>query len=206
MFQKNIKVKIEKSIVFHLIDCYENSAINSEVSEEYQEMTELMYALCEPALFAEFGSYRGIPALMVLYSIGGRISSYATECFSQGDYLKGMLANAMADSALFSMENEVASCIKAMCRERGVGICRRLEAPRDIPMEDQKLILERTKAGERYGMRISSGYMIDPVKSNAIIYLLTPDQELFAYEHDCQNCSRLDCKIRNVLENERNRE
>ena len=51
-------------------------------------------------------------------------------------------------------------------------------------------------------MRISSGYMIDPVKSNAIIYLLTPDQELFAYEHDCQNCSRLDCKTRNVLENE----
>lgn len=198
MFQKDIKVKIEKSTVFHLIDCYEDSPIYDEVSEEYQEMVDQMYTLCEPVLLAEFGNYKETPALMVLYSIGGGISSYATECFRQGDCLKGMLADAMADSALFSMESEVAPYIKAMCRELGMGICRRLEAPGDIPIEDQELVFAQTKAGERCGMRISSGYMIDPVKSNAIIYLLTPDQEQFVYEHNCRKCDRLDCKSRQV--------
>lgn len=79
-----------------------------------------------------------------------------------------------------------------------MGICSRLEAPRDIPMEVQELIFEKTKAGERCGMRISSGYMLEPMKSNAVLYILTSDQNIFSYGHNCRKCDQLTCKSRSI--------
>ena len=81
---------------------------------------------------------------------------------------------------------------------RRMGISRRLEAPQDISMETQKVIYEMTGAKEKCGMGISSGYMLDPVKSNAVLYILTDDQETFMYQHNCRNCNRYDCKGRNI--------
>ena len=210
MITRELKVEIYQSDVFHQIDCHEDSVLYEEVLEEYREIEAQMYALCEPVLLMEYGvlgpelAREGIPektpVIMILTSIGRGISDYSTKCFTEGDYLKGMLANAMADSALFSLEKEIAPRLREECGVRKMGISRRLEAPHDISMEAQKFIYETTKAHEKCGMRISSGYMLDPVKSTATLYVLTPDQETFMYQHNCRNCKQYDCKGRNIPE------
>ena len=208
MIIRELKVEISQSDVFHQIDCYEDSDLYEEVLEEYQEIEAQMYALCEPVFLMEYGVIgpelaregipEGSPVLMVITSIGRGISEYSTRCFAEGDYLKGMLADAMADSALFSLEKEIVPYLREACGVRRMGISRRLEAPQDISMEAQKVIYEMTGAGERCGMSISSGYMLDPIKSNAVLYMLTDDLEIFMYQHNCRNCKQYDCKGRNI--------
>lgn len=36
-------------------------------------------------------------------------------------------------------------------------------------------------------MSISFGYMLDPVKSNAALYVFTDDTEVFMYQYNCRN-------------------
>lgn len=190
MIERNLNIRINEKEVLRQIDCPKESVVYAEVAEEYKEIESKVYALCEPVLLLEYGTYENKPVLMVLYSIGKGVSEFTTKCFQEGDYLKGVLSNAMADSALFSIENELVPCLKTFCKELKMGISRRLEAPRDIPMSVQKIIFEKTKAQERCGMKISSGYMLDPVKSNAVLYELVVDQNMFHCQHDCRNCRR----------------
>lgn len=208
MIARDLKVQICQEDVLHRIGCYEDSDIYEEVLEEYREIEAKMYGLCEPVLLMEYaiigaelareGIPEGTPALMVITSIGRKISEYSTKCFAQGDYLKGMLADAMADSALFSLEKELVPYLREACGIRKMGISRRLEAPHDISMEAQKVIFDVTGAREACGMEISTGYMLDPVKSNAVIYMLTEDPEVFMHQHNCRKCNRFDCKGRNI--------
>lgn len=208
MIARDLKVHICQEDVLHQMDCYEDSDIYEEVLDEYREIETQMYALCEPILLMEYaiigaelaqeGIPEGTPALMVITSIGRKISEYSTRCFAEGDYLKGMLADAMADSALFSLEKELVPFLREECGMRKMGISRRLEAPHDISMEAQKVIFDVTGAREKCGMEISTGYMLDPVKSNAVIYMLTEDPEIFMHQHNCRKCNRCDCKGRNI--------
>lgn len=208
MFTRDLKVTINMDEVLHRIDCHKDSDIYEEIVEEYREMEAEMYALCEPVFLLEYGEIgselavaevpEGTPVLMALFSIGGKLSRYSTQAFTEGDYVKGMLADAMADAALFSLKKEILPYLKEACGERKMGISRRLEAPHDIPIQAQKVVWEHTKAFEQCGIGITSGYMLDPVKSHAEIYILSKDQELFFHQHNCRKCKRFDCKGRNI--------
>jgi len=208
MLIRDFKIEFNQANVFHQIDCYQGSELYEEVLEEYRQMEEEMPALCDPVFIMEYGVIgpelaregipEGTPVLMVITSIGAGMSKYSTQCFTEGDYLRGMLADAMADSALFSLAKQYVPYLKEECGRLGMGIRRRLEAPHDISMMVQKVVLEKTKARELYGMGISSGYMLDPVKSNAEIYILTNDKEIFMNQHNCRNCDRYDCQGRNI--------
>lgn len=208
MYVDNLKVEIVREDVLRQIDCREDSVLYEEIVEEYEEIVDGIYALCEPVFLLEEGIIGkelscenlvdGTSVFYALYSIGGNLSALSTKYFQKGDYLKGMLVDAMADSALFSLEKSMEPYLMEACASFKKGIQRRLEAPQDLPMEAQKVILEQTKGKERCGIDISSGYMLDPVKSNAVIYVLTDDKELFRHQHDCRNCDRVDCKLRKI--------
>ena len=172
MVNRNLKIIINREQVLKQIECRKESDLYEEVLEEYQEIEALMYSLCEPIFLVEQGFYEGKPVLMVLYSIGRKISDYATTYFQNGDYLKGMLADAMADSALLSLEKASYPYVKELCVKLKRGIQRRLEIPQDIPMEVQQLIFDTTRAEQNSDIKITKGYMLDPIKSNAILYEL----------------------------------
>ena len=208
MFTRELNFSIDRDVVFRQIDCHPDSPLYDEMSEEYDDILNSICGLCEPVLLMEYGTIdadlakeglpEGTPALMVLSSVGKKISEYSTKCFAEGDYVKGMLADAMADAALFSLNKEISYYVKKECGQLKMGVRRRLEAPSDISMEAQKKVWELTKAKLRCGILISSGFMLDPVKSNAEIYVLTTDQDIFMTQHNCRNCDRYDCKGRNI--------
>ena len=187
MFTRDLKVTINMDEVMHRIDCHKDSDIYEEIVEEYREIEAEMYALCEPVFLLEYGeigpelAVEGIPAgtpvLMALFSIGGKLSQYSTMAFAKGDYVKGMMADAIADTALFSLKKEILPHLRVACGELQMGISRRLEPPHDLPIQAQKVIWEKTKAQETCGIGITSGFMLDPVKSHAEIYVLSRDKE-----------------------------
>lgn len=204
----NLQPKMNRDEVFRLIDCHEDSPVYEEVEESYESLEEEVYKMIEPAGIFEFSQLTkktetkeypaGTPVIYLIATVGRKVSAYADQLFKEGEFLKGMLADAMADSCLFSLERSWQEQIKEACGSRNVGIARRLEAPQDIPMEAQKEAYEVLRAKEELDMNLSSGYMYDPVKSTCQVFVLTSDREVFRTQHNCRACSKLDCKMRNI--------
>lgn len=205
---EHVRTFLDREEVLRNIDCYEDSPIYEEVISEFEEIKEEMMALCEPVLLLKFDvlddglvtedAPQGSRVVYALFSIGDKISTYSTEAFWCGDYMKGMLSDAIADSLLFSLEREAEELLRTECAVRHVGIAKRLEAPVHIPMTAQRVIHEKTEAFGMRGIKISSGYMFEPVKSNGILFMLTENENVFKSQHDCRKCDRADCKMRNV--------
>lgn len=205
---KELHAEIDRETVLKTMDCYEDSPVYEEVIEEYEELLEEMKKLVEPVGILGMGrltpeletpDYKaGTSVIFAVLSVGNKIKERSTRAFSQGDYVKGMLMDAMADAALFSLEEDMLSQLKEFCAENHVGIERRLEAPHDIPMAAQRAAWETLKLQERFGIRISEGYMYDPVKTSCQVFILSEDAGRFKAQHDCRNCSNYTCKLRNI--------
>ena len=199
--------------VFMLIDCNKDSDVYDEVVDEYEEMLEEAYRRIEPVALLAFGDVseygellcdeEGVDlsqALYCLISVGGRMSEWATQLFGQGDYLRGMIADAMADDYLFQIDHQLVGPIMELCKERNFGVARRLEAPQDVPMSAQKRALEITDGERLAGIQILESFMYNPVKSTCQIYLLKENSDLFRIQHDCSSCRNLNCKLRKTNE------
>lgn len=208
----NLKFKIQKESVLKAMDCYEDSPVYEEVVDTYEEIYEDMLSLVEPVGILGFGTlpesvetekYKaGTPVVYMVMSIGNGIKEESTKAFQEGDYVKGMLTDAMADDALFSMEEQVLARLKEVCREHNVGVLARLEAPHDISMESQKAAWEHLELKRRFGIDISTGFMFDPVKTSCQVFILTDDADSFKAQHDCRKCPNIHCRLRNIPDTE----
>ena len=208
----NLKFKIQKESVLKAMDCYEDSPVYEEVVDTYEEIYEDMLSLVEPVGILGFGTlpesvatekYKaGTPVVYMVMSIGNGIKEESTKAFQEGDYVKGMLTDAMADDALFSMEEQILARLKEVCREHNVGVLARLEAPHDISMESQKTAWEHLELKRRFGIDISTGFMFDPVKTSCQVFVLTEDADSFKAQHDCRKCPNIHCRLRNIPDTE----
>ena len=204
--------KIELKSVLKTMDCYEDSPVYEEVVEEYEDHYEEAMRLCDPVGVIGFGEIpaelankkypEGTKVIYAVMSVGNGLKEASTRAFQEGDYVCGMLYDAMADSALFSLDGRLVEKLREACSEHQVGIKRRLEAPHDISMKVQKVAWEYLNLKERFGIRISEGLMYDPVKTSCQVFVLTEDPEIFKAQHDCRNCPNLTCKMRNIPETE----
>ena len=204
--------KSDLKSVLVTMDCHEDSPVYEEVVEEYEEICEQMLSLAEPVGILGFGTlpheistekYKtGTPIIYAVLSIGDKIKQCSTKAFQEGDYVKGMLCDAIADQLLFSLEDSMQQKLKEVCALHKTGILRRLEAPHDIPMESQYAAWKYLELEKRFGIRISSGYMFDPVKTSCQVFILTEDEKTFKSEHDCRNCPNVTCKMRNIPKTE----
>jgi hypothetical protein len=205
----DFNIELDQKIVFHLIDCHEDSPIYDEVNDEYRKIENRVMKSIEPKAFYKFGDVSqkmadhsmgtlkaGSRAIFVLMTIGDNISTLSKKYFSEGDYLLGMLVNAMADSYLFKMDDVLRCRIKASCLDRHFGIERRLDAPSEIPMQVQKDILDEIKAKEQLPIDVTEGYMFTTVKTMGYILTLTKDETIDQSGHNCSTCGQINCKLR----------
>lgn len=203
---EDMKVTVDREAVFRMIDCREDSPVYEEMTEAYESLLPEILDMAEGRCVFGSGEITGADAskdcpagtkaLYVISTVGQRLSSLESELFAEGDYVRGMLADAMADACLFSLEEGWQEAIKQFCAEHGYGIEKRLEAPNGLPMSVQKTAFTCLNAGQELDMKISSGYMYDPVKSACYVLVLSDNPELFRAQHDCRRCTRLDCKVR----------
>lgn len=200
--------QIEKETVFRLINCYPDSPVYEDMEDSFQEMQEEMLRLCHPVGVMAKGRIpasldprkegKEREAIFVLVTVGQEISDYSTRAFQKGDCVEGMLADAMADAALFSLEEDIQKALRKACADWHLGILKRLEAPQDMSMEVQKEVLSQTGAGELLGMELSEGYMFRPLKTSCQIYLTTAEEGIFRAQHNCRSCPNLTCGLRHI--------
>ncbi len=203
---RNLKVEINRENVFRFIDCFPDSPVYQEVEEEYERIIDQMLAFCKPVTILFFDTDKDTVSTSLLaedaglcygiYTIGNEISEYSTRCFQEGEYLAGLLSDAIANEALFQLDRMSQDKVKEECAARNVGVSKRLEAPEGIPMEMQRVILEKTKADKILGIGLTEGLMYTTVKTNGFLCILTADTSVFQTQHDCASCSSVNCKMR----------
>ena len=203
-----LNTRVEMEQVLKFLDCTSESPVYEEFVEEYREMEGEIASLVQGRGILGFGQLSeavatghypsGTNVLYAVITVGDGASKASTEAFREGNYVRGMLWDAIADMALISLEDVLHEKVHEICNLHHVGIEKRLEAPRDIPMEVQRDAWETLKLNERMGINISSGFMLDPVKSSCQVFVLTEDVKSFKVYHDCRNCSNVSCKLRNI--------
>ena len=203
-----LEAKIQTEHVLHAIDCTEDSPVYEEMLEECQEICPEMQPLVEPLGILGMGTLServateeypaGTKVIYAVLSVGDKVKQCSTRAFQEGDYVRGMICDAVADCALFSLEGRMQEKLREICAELGFGILKRLEAPHDIPMEVQKDAWDYLALKERFGIDISCGYMFDPVKTSCQVFVLTEDGNTFKAQHDCRKCPSVNCKLRNI--------
>lgn len=204
----DFEITIKKEEVFRIMDCYEDSPVYDIVEEEYEErepefarfvcpVAAIVWDVCDRTYGREdlAGSEE---VFFVLQSVGNRFSEESTKLFAEGNTLGAMMLDAMADAALNELNRQVSAWLRKICDERHIGILRRLEPTTQIPIEAQEWILHKTEAQEQFGIKVTSGYMFDPVKTIGYVLLSTEDTEVFKDMHNCRICDRKDCKMRNI--------
>lgn len=209
---RELSCEVDKKEVFRHLDCLPDSPVYGEMERTYEEtLPEALSLLCPKAVIApglipedceisgEGKKDKPTKAVFLLVTVGKEISDYCTRAFASGDYVRGMIADAMADVALFSLEKELQEQLRNCCTEWGWGIARRLEAPKDLPMEIQREVFLQTEAEKYLQMKITDGYMFSPVKTSCQIYLRSADPSVFRSAHNCRGCSSRNCIYRGVL-------
>jgi len=195
-------IELDTQRVLEAMDCQPDSPVYEEVLKTYGEIKDEVAALIRPSIDFEFGELskdygeykKGCPVIFSVISLGKAISDYVTDKFSSGDYLSAMLADSMADNYYVQLDEEFCRILRHCCKERGVGILKRAEPPKDIPFDVINEIIE--KSGTE-NVTLTEGMMLSPVKSCAQLFILT-DENCFSPEHDCGGCSALDCKLRKM--------
>ncbi len=204
---KDLEISIDRDSALSAIDCHKDSPVYADFCEEFDSILPEIKKMAQPCGILGTGTLTELsatkeypPGTKVIYavlSIGDKISQYSTNCFNEGEYVKGMLSDAMADCALFSLEGRMLEQLKDFCGTLGTGIISRLEAPHDISMEVQKEAHNALALDERLGIGITSGYMLDPVKTSCQVFIISEDTTKFSVRHDCRKCPNTKCKFRN---------
>ena len=139
---------------------------------------------------------KGDPVLYMICTVGAEVSEMSSAFFEEGEYVKGLLSDAMASSALFGMEKPVFKELRRICKDRHVGISKRFEAPVHVPMQIQKTAFEALNAGENLGLSITSGLMYNPVKSSCQVFAVTQNEHIMRLTHGCADCPVTGCADR----------
>ena len=95
------------------------------------------------------------------YTIGPDITRLIQDCFDQGEFLRGMLLDAMADQALGLIETAFTGRLEA----QGLRLTRRFWPIHDISPAYQRLILAEVDIG----VTMTEGFMLNPVKSGSFV-------------------------------------
>ncbi|MBQ8970308.1 MAG: DUF4445 domain-containing protein [Lachnospiraceae bacterium] len=202
---KGEELSIAKEAVFRQIRCDRENPLYETYSEEFEELLPEIRKLVKPRAAMGFFSYPGglaggIPAgkevLYLIITVGPEVTELTSRYFEEGDYVKGMLADAMSSAAIGAFEEPVLRRLRELCEKRGVGIRKRYEAPGHVPMAIQKVAYDALNAKETLGLDISSGFMYDPVKSTCQVFEVSENPRVLHLTHGCSDCSNTDCPNR----------
>lgn len=203
----NLKVIVRIDEVLKWLDCSKDSPAYKQLLEEYLEIESEAINLLRPTgilglsqipLDDKYGEYGGKKAIYTVISVGRDISYKSSQYFKNSEYMKGMICDAIADIALFSLDEQVKLAVKQFSFERKYGVLTRIEAPQDIPMQINKEAWNLLELKKYMDVNITSGLMFDPVKTSCNIFILTDDLKQCNMDHDCSKCPNVNCKMRNI--------
>lgn len=205
---KDIPLEFREEIVLQMVECKKENELYDEFAQEARECYELYHHLLRPHIVTHFeeinlkeidDNLSGVEKVVFsTITVGDAFSKLSTKYFETGDFVKGMLADAIADDALFQADSFMQEQLKTQCVIQGYGVKTRLEPPNEVPIEVQRYIYNKTNAAALTEISILESCMLNPVKSMCIVYILKSNCDEFHMSHDCKKCHSYTCALRNL--------
>ncbi len=202
----DLKANTDFEKVMRAIGCKSDKADFADFKREFNFVCIEAARVMKPVGIIGFGrlteetaTEKYPPDSRVIYaviSIGDELHKHSSSAFADGSYIRGLLYNAVADTVLFSFEEQLKSKLEDICRENNVGIGARLEISRDVSVKVQKEAWRQLELKERFGIDITDGYMFDPIKTLCQVFAVTDDTACFNAHHNCGECPNVDCNFR----------
>lgn len=189
---KNFNIKLNKETILKRLGCGSESSIYDMVSAYFDEIERDFFSLILPraaVCIEDMYAY-------CLLTLGNSISEYTSAFFDSGEGMRGLITDTMADEYLFKMDDELSEKIKLLCASNGYGVKKRLSAPEDMPLSEQKIIAEKANID---GVGVTEAFMLEPVKSLGYMLEFTTDKSIFNAQHDCSKCSNFNCPRRSEI-------
>ncbi len=186
---EDFAVKLNKDDILRAVGCGESGAARDMASRCFDELKNELAAAAEPYAAA----VKENDKIYCLLTLGDGVSKLIDRLFTEGEAVKGLVADAMADAYLFEIDALLTERIKRECAVMNVGVGKRLTAPDDFPLSEQTVIISKIGTNR---VTVTDAFMLNPVKSMAYALELTDDRAVFNAQHDCSKCAAKDCPMR----------
>lgn len=201
---KNRKITINKNHVLKAIECYPESPVYEEVCDLFEELYPKALEVIAPQVVwvaePNDGTNR-IPELAhcdeLIYAtttLGYGIIEAIEGYFQRQELMEGMLLDAIATGILFKLNEQLYKELYTYISNQHKGVIALSPGERGTPITYQKIIEE--KLGGMNGIRVTEGYLLEPIKSTSSIYGVGSGMELPEILHNCKKCQDATCKWR----------
>ncbi len=215
-----ITPECSKKVTLDTIQCYEDALHYEEYSELFDQLWEKHQAILQPkGWWVERSIFEPKEILKVednseladtmrqidsryeklfccLVTLGSEIVAAMDEYFAEGDYMGGVLLNAMADVILFQGSQQLYASIAAQAQDQGLTLSPRQEPGNSSSVMAGQWILDAVKSQAQVAVELTSGYMLNPKKSLAYYYGAGKTLPFTLIDHDCSSCSAENCPHR----------
>lgn len=196
--------KSYKKYVLKAIECFPESPVYEEVCALFDTLHEEALQLIHPQLV--WGVEDNTPDVSiaelcdcdeVIYAsatLGVAITEAIDRYFKNDEYMEGMLLDAIATGLLFKVNEAFYKVIYDYVKDKNKGLMALSPGERGTPITYQKIIEE--KLGDINGIHVTEGYLLEPIKSNTVIYGVSANMPLPKILHNCKKCTDPTCKWR----------
>lgn len=134
-------------------------------------------------------------AAVTAATLGNKIDGVINEAFESGDYLKGMIVDAIGTTAIEYVNKSFWNVLLEGLKE-GEGItCRLSPGSNGWDISGQKAVFKCIDAA-LIGIKMTDTFMMTPVKSTTIVYGFGEGIGIAREEHVCSQCGLKNCRYR----------
>ena len=172
---------------------YKDSGLGRDKSlARCRDMVSILRPMMQAKAVLAFTDDKVYAVLTLGAAVSRKLDRYETD----GDVMDSLLFNALADTCLLALEEDVLQKLQLICREKGCGITGRHEPGGDIPLEAQADAVRETKSEQSLGVTVNKDFVLSPAKSMTLVFDIGPDPSVFRAAHDCAACTKTDCDRR----------
>lgn len=188
--------KFDPDQTVRLLGCRPGSDSWEQTRNDVVERMPVLRRLTRPKGAFVMETDEGKTWIYAMMTLGKAVTDYIDRLGEDGDASSALILNAMADSCLFSFEEELQQALRSFCREKNCGISRRYEIGTDLPLLWQQRAYDGLAAGRTLGLKMTADYMLVPEKSMSLAFLVSTDPAVFHAGHDCRMCHHANCCLR----------
>ena len=199
------EIILDKARILKALDCDPSRPIYQEMSELFEGFKEEVIGAIKPKVVFKISDVTPVSrqreeftdAQIVIHStatLGEGISKLIASRYAEDEYLEAMLIDAMGTNILFNINDAFYGFIYEYAEEKALGVKIFSPGERHFPMSYQKDVEEIL--GEANEVRVTEGYLLEPIKSGSVIYALKEGITRPRRAHDCKVCGDVTCKWR----------
>jgi uncharacterized 2Fe-2S/4Fe-4S cluster protein (DUF4445 family) len=224
MYYKDYPVNIEKKLVLKYLG-YKNDKVPEEIMDKIDKAIDDAYKFIKPKIvydrynvfYDEKDNKLILPngddfsedyivnhlknaeyLVFAVITLGSSIEEKISQYFSSGDIMKGMIYDAISNSALDYLSRSLWKDLAGEAESQGKGITQSF-CPGDSRwnIKDQEKIFNLLDA-KSIGVSLNDDFMMKPLKSLSIVYGAGKNIKTSLADHDCSQCDLKNCSLRHT--------